>query len=328
MPLGWVAGATLVAGGLGAVAAHDAAQTQSDSAKNASGVQEHMFDVSTAQQQPFMQGGYAANDTLSRLLGIAPTAGRTGSVASAGTSGGGAGTGKYGADNGRLVGDQYLPPDVQLGPDKGGGWFDVTQGGNRVGYLRPGGANGKFVNDTNWQMPAPAAATSSASGADIDPATGYAKDNTGLATGYLSQTFGPDQFKDNLDPGYGFRLQQGNQGVMNAASSGSGSLSGPALKALMDYNQASASQEYGAAFDRFQTQQGNIFQRLSSLADRGQASAAGVGQQGVQTGANIGANIIGAGNASAAGTVGVANAIGGSLSDLGGLAYLNKKYPM
>lgn len=321
MPLGWVAGATVLAGGLGAIAADNAADTQADSAKGASAVQQHMFDVSREQQQPFMQGGYAANDTLSRLLGIAPTAGRTGSVAGAGATGGSG----YGADNGVLVGDQYLPKGTTT-KDVGNGWFEVHDpSGQRVGTLRPGGANGKFINDTGWQMPAPAANTSSASGAGIDPATGYAKDNTGLATGYLSQTFGPDQFKAGVDPGYAFRMQQGNQGVMNASAAGSGSLSGPALKALMDYNQASASQEYGAAFDRFQTQQGNIFQRLSSLADRGQASAAGVGNQAVATGGNIGANIIGAGNASAAGQVGVANAIGGSISDLGSLAYLSKK---
>lgn len=56
--------------------------------------------------------------------------------------------------NGRLIGDQYLPPDVST-VDLGKGWYEVHHGGQRVGTLQPGGRNGRFVNDTNWQMPQP-----------------------------------------------------------------------------------------------------------------------------------------------------------------------------
>lgn len=56
--------------------------------------------------------------------------------------------------NGRLLGDTYLPPDVNT-VDVGNGWYEVHHGGQRVGTLRPGGANGRFLNDTNWQMPQP-----------------------------------------------------------------------------------------------------------------------------------------------------------------------------
>jgi hypothetical protein len=150
---------------------------------------------------------------------------------------------------------------------------------------------------------------------------------TGLPTGYLTQTFGPQQFLAGMDPGYQWRMQQGAQGVMNTAAAGSGSLSGPALKALMEYNQGAASQEYGSAFDRFQTQQGNIFQRLSAVAGMGQNAAAGVGQQGVATAGNIGSNIVGAANAGAAGQIGAANAYGGALSDLGALGYMYASRP-
>jgi hypothetical protein len=294
-----------------------------------------MFDVSTENQQPFMESGYGANDTLSRLLGIAP---RTSSGNAPGVKD------SWDDSNGRLVGNTYLPKDVEYRSTDGGKgkYFDIYRDGQQLGTLSPGGSNGIF-HATGIAIPTPAdlAASSAGSGSAYAPGPngeinqripggsgtpgatgGYAEDNTGLPTGYLSQTFGPDQFKANLDPGYAFRTQQGSQGVLNGAAAGSGSLSGPALKALMDYNQASASQEYGNAFDRFQTQQGNIFQRLSSLADRGQASAAGVGNQGVATGANIGANIVGAGNAAAAGQIGVANAVGNTASNLGSLAYL------
>jgi hypothetical protein len=56
--------------------------------------------------------------------------------------------------NGRLLGDTYLPPDVST-VDVGKGWYEVNHGGQRVGTLRPGGPNGRFLNDTNWQMPQP-----------------------------------------------------------------------------------------------------------------------------------------------------------------------------
>lgn len=323
MPVGWAAAAaavgTVAAGAMSADAARDAARTQRQGADAASQVQREMFDISRMQQQPFMQTGYAANDVLSRLMGLQPTAGRQlPSNMAAGATGW---QSSWDRNNGRLVGDTYLPPDVEL-VDKGKGWYDVNQGGQRVGYLRPGGANGRFVNDTGWQMPQPGATQSgeSLTGAAIDPETGYAADNTGLPTGFLTQLFGPEQFKAGMDPGYQWRLQQGAQGVMNTAAAGSGALSGPALKALMEYNQGAASQEYGAAFNRFQTQQGNIFQRLTSMASMGQNAAAGVGNQAVSTGGNIGANIVGAANAGAAGQIGAANAYGGALSDLGSIA--------
>ncbi len=322
MPVGWAAAAaavgTVAAGALSADAAKDAARTQRQGAADASQVQREMFDISRMQQQPYMQSGYAANDVLSRLLGLAPTAGRTqANVANPGNPS----SSQWGQANGQLVGDTYLPPGTTT-KDVGHGWYEVWNGGQRVGSLRPGGSNGRFINDTGWQMPQPQATQSgeSLTGAAIDPATGYAADNTGLATGYLTQLFGPEQFKAGMDPGYAWRLQQGAQGVMNTAAAGSGSLSGPALKALMEYNQGAASQEYGAAFNRFQTQQGNIFQRLTSMAGLGQNAAAGVGNQAVATGGNIGSNIVGAANAGAAGTIGAANAYGGALSDLGSIA--------
>ena len=287
-----------------------------------------MFDVSREQQQPFMEAGYGANAELSRLLGIAPQ----------NATGGAAGVkGEWDASNGRLVGNQYLPNAVELRSTDGGKgkYFDVYREGQLLGNLRPGGPNGVFSH-TGAAIPTPgdlsrtgsvssAFAPNGAGGVDQRIPSGEAPGSTGgtgLPTGYLSQTFGPEQFRAGVDPGYQFRLQQGNQGVMNAASAGSGSLSGPALKALMDYNQGAASEEFGNAFNRFQTQQGNIFQRLSSIASLGQNAAAGVGNQAVATGGQIGSNITGAANAGAAGQIGTANAISCGLSDTASMYYL------
>jgi hypothetical protein len=280
---------------MSADAAKDAARTQRDGTAYAADVQREMFDISRAQQQPFMNTGYAANDVLSRLMGLAPSAGRTGTV----TAPGEIDQGAAGMPNWQ----QYLidNPDVAAHP--------VFGENPELHYERHGRHEGR-------QVPSIEAPTTGPGGGELDQ-QGYAKDNTGLATGYLTQTFTPEMFREGMDPGYAWRLQQGAQGVMNTAAAGSGSLSGPALKALMEYNQGAASQEYGAAFNRFQTQQGNIFQRLTSMAGLGQNAAAGVGNQAVATGGNIGANIVGGANAAAAGQVGAANAWGGALSDLG-----------
>lgn len=55
------------------------------------------------------------------------------------------------------------------------------------------------------------------------------------------------------------------------------------------------------------------FANLAALSQAGQNAAVGVGNQGVQVGGQIGSNIIGAGNAQAAGQIGSANAISGAI---------------
>lgn len=320
MPWGFAAAAvaTIGAGVMSADASKDAARTQQQGARDASAVQQNMYNQSAARLAPFEQSGYGANSELSRLVGITP---QTASGAAPGTP---TVAQQWDQSNGRLVGDTYLPPDVQTNA-AGNGWYGVNDNaGNYLGRLRPGGNNGVFegVNPIPTPLDVYNQTHPQSAGGQGASAAGPQTGPTGLPTGYLTQTFGPEQFKQGIDPGYQWRLQQGNQSTMNTAGAGSGALSGPALKALLDYNQGAGSQEYGAAFDRFQTQQGNIYQRLAGIANLGQNAAAGVGAQGVQTGANIGANIVGGANAGAAGQIGAANAYSGAASDLGSLGYL------
>lgn len=76
-------------------------------------------------------------------------------------------------------------------------------------------------------------------------------------------------FNFEADPGYQFRLQQGEQAIGRAASAAGGRMGGATLKALQEHGQGLASQEYNNAFQR---QAG-----LASGAD--QASMWGAGQQ-------------------------------------------------
>lgn len=327
MPVGWVAGAALIGSAVQADAAGDAADTQRAGAREASGVSREMFDISNRQQQPFMQSGYGANSELSRLLGIAPQT-ATGEVAGMPTA-----ADQWGKGTGVAMGNAWLPPGAEaVSTDGGKGkYYDVMLNGQRLGGLVPGGPSGRFVPG-EAHIPTPREMFQSQQGAGGGgnaagggPGAGGMTGGTGLPTGYLTQTFGPEQFRAGMDPGYQWRQQQGAQTVMNSAAAGSGALSGPALRALMEAGQGAASQEYGSAFDRFQTQQGNIFQRLSSIAALGQNAAAGVGNQAVATGGQIGANIVGAANAGAAGQIGQANAYSSGLSDVAAMYYLGGK---
>jgi hypothetical protein len=78
--------------------------------------------------------------------------------------------------------------------------------------------------------------------------------NTGADQyGFLSQRFGMDDF--NADPGYQFRLEQGQNAVERANSARGNLLSGAGLKDMDRFTQGLASQEYGNAYNRFNNDQ-------------------------------------------------------------------------
>lgn len=140
-----------------------------------------------------------------------------------------------------------------------------------------------------------------------------ASSSTGGAYGSLLTPFTMDNFKE-LSPAYNFQMQQGQQGVLNGAAAGQGALSGSAYKDLIDYNQNLANTSFNNAFNQYQTQQGNIYQRLAGVSQLGQAAAANTGQQGTALAGQAAQSATNIGTAQAAGTIGSANAITGGLS--------------
>jgi hypothetical protein len=123
---------------------------------------------------------------------------------------------------------------------------------------------------------------------------------TGTATGATSADIMA------MDPGYQFRLSEGQKGIERSAASRTGTLSGAATKAMSRYNQDYASNEFG-----------NVFNRLNTLSSLGQNAAAQVGNLGAQTASQVGSNIIGAGNATAAGQVASGQIWGNTIAGLG-----------
>jgi hypothetical protein len=123
--------------------------------------------------------------------------------------------------------------------------------------------------------------------------------------------FGMQQFQQ--DPGYAFRLAEGQKALDRQAAARGGLISGGALKAAQRYGQDMGSQEYTNAFNRYQTERSARLNPLQSLAGVGQTSVNQLGAAG-QSYATGAGEALGAGaQARASGYIGGANAISGGV---------------
>ena len=132
--------------------------------------------------------------------------------------------------------------------------------------------------------------------------------------GKYAKDFSMQDFQQ--DPGYGFRMSEGLKGLDRQAAARGGLISGGALKAAQRYGQDLASQEYGNAFNRYQTNRTNQLNPLQSLGGLGQSSTNMMGQAGQNYANQVGEAYTGAGNARASGYMGQANAISGGLGQM------------
>jgi hypothetical protein len=145
--------------------------------------------------------------------------------------------------------------------------------------------------------------------------------------------FGTEQFQ--ADPGYAFRLSEGQKALDRSAAARGGLISGSALKAATRYGQDMGSQEYQNAFNRYQAERSAKLGPLQSLAGVGQSATQALGSAGesMTTGANAalgaygsqaGAAMGAAGQARASGYIGQANALTGGASSLANMYTQNQ----
>lgn len=136
--------------------------------------------------------------------------------------------------------------------------------------------------------------------------------------GSLLKPFDTADFQ--TDPGYQFRLSEGQKALERSEAARGGVQSGGTLKDLTQYNQDFASNEYQNAYNRFNTNKLNTFNILSGTAGLGQRSASQVADLGKNTATQIADNtangITGAGNATAAGYTNEANSINSGIQSL------------
>jgi len=280
----WVATAVIGSAIIGGIASNSAAQTQADASTQAAQMQKDMFNQTVANEQPYTQAGYGAQNYLNFLLGIPSTTNQGGG---GGGYGSGYNTGGY------------------AGGGNGGGMV-----GGPTGFVQTTGRDGMGGPGGNFGHPMMAVGGTGTTGAPSAPAG-----SAGTAGGYgsLLKPFSIEDFH-NLSPAYQFQLQQGQQGILNRDASSAGALSGAAQKDLMGFNQGMAQDAFTNAFNQYQTQQGNIYGRLMGVANQGQAAASNAATGGSSYANSIGANVANAGTARAGGIVGIGNSLSSAAS--------------
>lgn len=144
--------------------------------------------------------------------------------------------------------------------------------------------------------------------ADLAPwrAAGEAAlDETSALMGLSGEEAQTDAYgRFETSPDYQFRFDEGVNAIDASASARGGLFSGNTGRALAEYGQGLASTEYG-----------NYINRLFSLSGAGQNAAAGQGVASMQTANNQGQSLMAAGQAKAAGAIGVGNAITSGISN-------------
>jgi hypothetical protein len=111
------------------------------------------------------------------------------------------------------------------------------------------------------------------------------------------------------EPGYQFGLSEGEKGINRATAARGGYDSGSTLKSLMKYNQDYAGTKYDAAFNRDQIYKNQVYNQLAGISGTGQTATAQTAALGANASNQIGAAYQNAGDARAAGIVGVGNAV-------------------
>ena len=174
--------------------------------------------------------------------------------------------------------------------------------------------------------------------------TGGTANGTGVGQGSLmtpySGTFNaPTGLTEQNDPGYQARMKHGTHALQRSSAARGSLLTGGTAKALDQFGQDYASNEYGNVYNRaltdyttqynaYNTNQANQYNRLAAmsgvgqttanqLANMGQAASNNVSSNLLNTAQNIGQQYNNAGAATASGYVGAGNAWNQGLSGVG-----------
>ena len=118
-------------------------------------------------------------------------------------------------------------------------------------------------------------------------------------------------------PGYQFTLQQGQNAINNSAAAKGGLLSGAAGKGLAQYSAGLANQTYNSAYSNYLQNRQQGYNELAGVAGMGQQATQNVNSATQNIAGQQAQNTIGAGNAAAAGIMGMAGAAGSGANTLG-----------
>lgn len=282
-----VAGATIVGGVISSDASRSASNTQADAAKNASATQSGMFNQTQQNLAPWMQSG---NVGLNQLMYMAGLSNKPGTQTAPDPK-----TAMLTGDRKAFTSDTNSYLGRYGYGDKGGG--TLAEIAPTWGVDRVVDQNGNVM----WGKP-----QDQQPGAANDPMKGS-----------LLKPFGMEDFQ--ASPAYQFNLSEGEKAINKAAAARGNYYAPGTLQDISKYSQGVASNEFQNAYSNYNTNMGNIWNRLSTLSGSGQNAAAMTGTNATQVAGQIGNNMMSGANAQAAGQVGQANAVNSGL----GSAYNN-----
>jgi hypothetical protein len=279
-----VAGATVVGAAAQSRSASRAARAQGRASSDAIAAQQESEERALNMQRPFYEAGYAATAAMMDMTGLD-------------RSGMGEAARRAAAEERGVVwGDTLFPEGTTSASPGNRKGHDIYYKGQRIGRVKPGGPNGRFVNDTGF---------------DIEAAFREAAGSSKATPGDLSSY---DKYDWKTDPGYQFRLDEGMKALERSAASRGILNSGGTIRGATRYAQDYASNEYQRVFDR-----------ISMIAGRGQSSASQGAQTIVNTGANVGSALINAGEARASGYIAQGNAWSNAINQGAALyGYMNR----
>lgn len=365
----------LAGSGIAAIGANSAANTQANSADKAAQLQlqesnnaldftKSQYNNSLQMLNPYLQTGYGALGMLRNGLGIGGPMPQGFNLPSQNTNqGSGADPGNLGPafDNNPFInrlhggspasGPQLIQANGAAVPSSGGGSAFVSNGpaaANGGGNAFVGGpqASGNPGGPQASGTPG-GAIQANGSGSAMVPNADPSAGGSGPGFGSLLQGYGPFQAPDSVteqnDPGYMFRLNTGLDQMTNSAAARGGLLSGGTAKAMQDFAQQDASNEYGNVYNRAQSTYGtnyntftnnqtNQFNKLAAISGLGQTTANQLSTAGLNTAGQVGSNLLGTGaevgqdlqNAGAARASGIVGATNAATGGLGQLALLSQ----
>jgi hypothetical protein len=130
--------------------------------------------------------------------------------------------------------------------------------------------------------------------------------------GKYGRDFGMADFE--ADPGYAFRIKEGMKGLQNSAAARGLLSSGSTLKGITDYGQNAASQEYGNAYQRYQTNRANQLNPLTGILGMGQTATNNTSAAAGQLGQGLAEGAAALGSANASSYINTGNALTNALN--------------
>jgi len=256
-------------------------------------LQRDIYNQNKEMAQPWYQGGKAGLSRLLDLMGLQGGSVQTAdqmkqSLSPQFTSTPQAQPGQWVDDKGMQYGRSDLFNVMNAGKSPGQkGYLDYagldTYLGNASNAISSGQSNnntpGYYLADgVGLIKPMEQAPVTDESGLNAALQAGMAGQQNPEGWGSLTQAFGADQFQ--ADPGYAFRMAEGNKGIERAMAAAGKTLNPEAAKALLRFNQGTAADEYTNAYNRYNNDQSNLFNRLASISGFGQTASGQIANAG------------------------------------------------